>query len=73
MEMIPTKNQKIVVPCDACGKIVSTYGNIRLSTNHPTHKYTTSNKKFIMNYKWRLCAKDFDRSLKAIQDSIQKL
>ena len=61
------------IPCEACGVPVMHHGMIKLVTYDPSHRYKTSNKKFMMNYKWRLCSPHYEAVLKVIKKAVKEI
>lgn len=71
MKMNPA--DKIYMMCEACQKPAANWGTVKLGTIDPTRTYTTSNKKIISNYKWRLCPKHFKEVVAVVKGAIEKL
>ena len=61
------------VPCDACGMPVGIFGTIRLGTFDPIRRYKASKRKMIMNYRWRLCPKHYQKALDSIKEAVEKI
>lgn len=63
----------IRIVCDACELPVTEYGTIRLTTYNPRRRYQASRRKMISNYRWRLCIKHYNQTLKTIINSVAKI
>lgn len=66
-------NEQMYILCEACGKPVQNFGTIKLNTIDPTHHYKTSKRKFLMNYKWKLCPVHFKEAVGAIEKAIKAI
>lgn len=73
MKMIKT-DTNLKISCDACAKIIplSDCGTIKLSCYDPVKKYK-SGRKFISNFRWRMCAKCHNKMRKMIGEVVDKM
>ena len=70
MKMTPASTP-FLVACEACGIPGAIYGTIKLGIYDPMHRYKSSRRKMITNYRWRLCPKHYKETLEKIKKAVE--